>query len=315
LDRLNNILLHKIKRFKQFAVNVMANCREAPVIVLLYHRVCERHDDCQQLAVSPENFDKQIKFLSQNYPILRFEDNWEKVKQTSFVITFDDGYSDNLNNALPILKKYSVPATFFVASENVQSAKEFWWDQLEQIILNTKVELDKLDLPISKEEAIIQTQLALKSLAVQERDAFIVKLARQAGIELKTREEYRPMTTEELKQLDADELVSIGSHTVNHPQLAALKQTEQEYEINTGKTQLENILGHKVNTFSYPFGNIDDFSSVTMEICKQANITKAAANFPGQSHSWTDPYQIPRSLVRNWNLDEFKKQLFRFKHL
>lgn len=293
----------------------MANCREAPVIVLLYHRVCERHDDCQQLAVSPENFDKQIKFLSQNYPILRFEDNWEKVKQTSFVITFDDGYSDNLNNALPILKKYSVPATFFVASENVQSAKEFWWDQLEQIILNTKVELDKLDLPISKEEAIIQTQLALKSLAVQERDAFIVKLARQAGIELKTREEYRPMTTEELKQLDADELVSIGSHTVNHPQLAALKQTEQEYEINTGKTQLENILGHKVNTFSYPFGNIDDFSSVTMEICKQANITKAAANFPGQSHSWTDPYQIPRSLVRNWNLDEFKKQLFRFKHL
>ena len=315
MDRLNNILLHKIKRFKQFAVNVMANCREAPVIVLLYHRVCERHDDCQQLAVSPENFDKQIKFLSQNYPILRFEDNWEKVKQTSFVITFDDGYSDNLNNALPILKKYSVPATFFVASENVQSAKEFWWDQLEQIILNTKVELDKLDLPISKEEAIIQTQLALKSLAVQERDAFIVKLARQAGIELKTREEYRPMTTEELKQLDADELVSIGSHTVNHPQLAALKQTEQEYEINTGKTQLENILGHKVNTFSYPFGNIDDFSSVTMEICKQANITKAAANFPGQSHSWTDPYQIPRSLVRNWNLDEFKKQLFRFKHL
>lgn len=312
-------ILHKIKRFKQFAVNIMANWREAPLIVLLYHRVCELKDDCQQLAVSPGNFDQHIRFLSQNYPILRFEDVWNHIKQTSFVITFDDGYSDNLYEALPVLKKYSVPATFFVASENIQSAKEFWWDQLEQIILNTKIDMDKLNLPItfaaSKEQAIVQTQLALKSFSVLEREKFIKQLAEQAKIELKTRAEYRPLTVVELKQMDADELVTIGSHTVNHAQLAALSQAEQEYEINTGRTQLETILGHPVEAFSYPFGNINDFSNVTMKICEQANITKIAANFPGQAHSWTDPRQIPRSLVRNWNLDKFKKQLFRFKYL
>jgi len=314
LDSLNNILLHKIKRFRQFAVNIMANWWEAPVIVLLYHRVCEMQDDCQQLAVSPDNFNKQIEFLSQNYPVLRFEDDWSQTKQTSFVITFDDGYSDNLYNALPILKKHSVPATFFVASENIQSGSEFWWNQLEQIILNTKIDLDKLDLPF-KEQGIIRMQLALKGYSAQKRDEFIKQLAKQAKIELKTRAEYRPLTVEELKQMDANELVTIGSHTVNHPQLAALSQEEQKYEINTGKTQLETILGHPVETFSYPFGNVDDFSNITMNICGQANINKTAANFPGQAHSWTDPRQIPRSLVRNWNLDEFKKQLFRFKHL
>ncbi len=312
-------IIHKIKRFKQFTVNIMANYWQSPVIVLLYHRVCEVENDYQQLAVSPENFQKQIEFLSKNYPILRFEDDWNQMEQMAFVITFDDGYSDNLYNVLPILKKYSIPATFFIASGNIQSGKEFWWDQLEQILLNTSMDLNKLNLPIpllaSKEQMIVQVQLALKSFTVREREEFIKQLAKQTKIELKTRAEYRPLTIEELRQLDADELTTIGSHTVNHPQLAALSQTEQEYEINTGKIQLETILGHKVETFSYPFGNIDDFSNITVKLCEQAKIFKAAANFPGQGHSWTDSRQIPRSIVRNWKLDEFKKQLFRFKYL
>jgi peptidoglycan/xylan/chitin deacetylase (PgdA/CDA1 family) len=319
LESLNNKLLHKIKRVKQFAARFAANCLEAPVIVLLYHRVCEMKNDCQQLAVSPENFDAQIKFLSQNYPVLRFENDWGKVKQTSFVITFDDGYCDNLYNALPVLNKYSVPATFFIASGNIQKGCEFWWDQLEQIILNTKIELDKLGLPIrltdSKEQAAVQTQLAVKGLPVQERKEFIRQLAQRAEVDLKTRAEYRPLTVDELKQFDANELVTIGSHTVHHPQLSTLPQTEQEHEISTGKKELEEILGHPVNTFSYPFGNTDDFSSLSMDICQENGISKAAANFPGQAHSWTKQLQIPRSLVRNWNIDEFKKQFFRFKYL
>ncbi|MFA6715796.1 MAG: polysaccharide deacetylase family protein [Victivallaceae bacterium] len=312
-------IFHKIKRFKQFTLNILGNCVEAPVIVLLYHRVCEIKNDYQQLAVSPENFDAQIDFLNRNYPVLRFEDDWGKAKKTSFCITFDDGYADNLHNALPVLNKYSVPATFFIASGNIQSGGEFWWDQIEQILSKTKIKFDKLNLSIPptvpKEEAVVQIQLALKSFSVQERRKFIGQLVKQAQVELNTRTQYRPLTIEELKQLSENELVTIGSHTVNHPRLAELPQSDQEYEINTGKAELEAILGNPVDTFSYPFGNLDDFSDITMKICKLANINKAAANFPGQTHSWTAPYQIPRSLVRNWDIDEFKKQVFRFKYL
>lgn len=312
-------ITHKIKRIKQFTVNFLANCYEAPVIVLLYHRVGEIENDNQQLFVSPENFEKQIKFLNDNFQILRFEDDWHQVKKPSFVITFDDGYNDNLYHALPILKKYSTPVTFFICSGNVLNGNEFWWDQLEYILLNTKVDFDKLNLPIalsdSSAQAVIQTQLYFKMLSVKDREEFIKRLTLQANLKLEKREQYQPLTIDELKELDAEPLVTIGSHTVNHPQLSALSRGEQEYEINTGKMQLETILGYSVNTFSYPFGNVDDFSNVTMEICKQANIDKVAANFPGQSHSWTDPFKIPRHLVRNWNISEFKKQLFRFKYL
>lgn len=311
-------LLNQIKRFKQFTLNVLGNCLESPVIVLLYHRVCEIKDDYQKLAVSPENFAKQIEFLSRNYPVLRFEDDWNKVKKTSFVITFDDGYGDNLYCALPILRKYRIPAAFFITSGNIRPGEEFWWDKLEQILLNTKVALDKLDIPISSgalADIVVKTQLSLKNLSPAARRKFIRKLAEKAYVKITTREDCRPLNTDELRQFDADDLVTIGSHTVNHPQLSALAREEQEYEIKTGKKELEEILGHPVNTFSYPFGNTDDFSGISAEICREAGICKAAANFPGQAHSWTDRFQIPRCLIRNWHIDEFKRQMFRFKYL
>jgi peptidoglycan/xylan/chitin deacetylase (PgdA/CDA1 family) len=312
-------LRHKIDRVKQFAINALANCQEAPIIILLYHRVCEIKNDCQGLAVSPKNFDQQIKFLSQNYPILCFDADWSQVKQTSFVITFDDGYSDNETQALPILAKYSSPATFFVAAENIQTGNEFWWDQLEQIITNTQANLDKLQLPIalptSKEQLIIQLQLALKSFSVPKRKNFINQLAQQAKVKLVTRTTHRPLTEKELIALDSEKLVTIGSHTINHPQLSALSYAEQKDEINNGKIQLEAILKHSIETFSYPFGNKNDFSAITIDICKKSSICKVAANFPGQVHSWTNPYQLPRHLVRNWDINEFKNQFFRFKYL
>jgi peptidoglycan/xylan/chitin deacetylase (PgdA/CDA1 family) len=310
-------IIHKIKRFKQFAANVVANCREAPVIVLLYHRVCKIENDSQKLAVCPENFESQIKFLSNNYPILRFEEAYKHNNKMSFVITFDDGYYDNFYNALPILKKHSVPATFFVASNNIQSGERFWWDKLEEVILSSKLDLADLNLPFPipscREDAVVQVQLFLKSFAVEERDKIINRLIDESNTTLT--DDNRPMTIAELKELDSEGLVTIGSHTVNHPQLAALSEEDQKLEIASGKEQLEKILGHSVDTFSYPFGNINDFSNVTVKACKQAGIKKAAANFPGQLHSWSDSFNIPRHLVRNWNLNEFKKQIFRFKFL
>lgn len=111
------------------------NLLDRPIIILLYHRVAELETDPQMLAVSPENFSKHMKFLKKNYDVLRFEDDWEKVKSPSVVVTFDDGYVDNLINAKPILEQYDVSATIFVATGNIGNNKEFWWDDVERIIL------------------------------------------------------------------------------------------------------------------------------------------------------------------------------------
>lgn len=104
------------------------------VNVLLYHRVCDMKPDIWNLAVSPVQFELQMKYLKENYSIMRFEDDWSNIREKSVVITFDDGYLDNYRNAWPILEKYQIPATFFVSTGNIDSENEFWWDELSSLI-------------------------------------------------------------------------------------------------------------------------------------------------------------------------------------
>jgi peptidoglycan/xylan/chitin deacetylase (PgdA/CDA1 family) len=123
---------------------------------------------------------------------------------------------------------------------------------------------------------------------------------------------HRSMTREELKRLAASPWVAIGAHTVTHPALAALTEEQQRKEILISKQELENIIGKKITTFSYPFGRKKDYNRTSVRLCREAGFIKVAANFPGQVHRWTDPYQLPRHLVRNWNLDTFTAEMKSF---
>ena len=90
--------------------------------------------DMNAIAVSPTNFRAQIDYLKKNFPIVRFEENWDTVQKPAIAITFDDGYADNLTEALPILREAEVPATFFISTEHLGVGGEFWWDALERMV-------------------------------------------------------------------------------------------------------------------------------------------------------------------------------------
>ena len=113
IRRARNLLLRKI---------------DAPVVVLLYHRVATLASDPQLLAVSPENFRQQMCYLKDKFPLVRFEDDWSDVRTPSIAVTFDDGYADNALNALPILEEVGIPATFFVSTGNLDfiGPESFW---------------------------------------------------------------------------------------------------------------------------------------------------------------------------------------------
>lgn len=109
-------LCGKAARLVRVCRNAAANCFGQPVVVLTYHRVAVLRDDPEQLAVSSDRFRRQLEFLRSNYPILRFDEPWGKPERMSFVITFDDGYADNLTAALPILREFDCPAAFFICA-------------------------------------------------------------------------------------------------------------------------------------------------------------------------------------------------------
>ncbi len=102
--------------------------------IILYHRIANTKNDPHRLCVSPENFREQIKFLKENFRIVPLvqlvrEVRSKKLKNKTMAITFDDGYADNLHNALPILQEYNIPATIFLTAGHVGQEGPFYWDK------------------------------------------------------------------------------------------------------------------------------------------------------------------------------------------
>lgn len=109
-------------------------------LILVYHRVVDLERDPQLLAVSPASFEAQMSILAENCRVISLDRLLAGLRRRivpdgSVVVTFDDGYSDNLTNAEPILAAHGVPATVFVSSGYVEARREFWWDELERIVL------------------------------------------------------------------------------------------------------------------------------------------------------------------------------------
>ena len=298
--------------------NRLMSTNDTPVIVLLYHRVATLASDPQQLAISPDNFRDQMCYLKANFPILSFEDDWSHLSRLSIAITFDDGYADNALNVLPILEEVGVPATFFVSTGNLDTRQEYWWDELERIILGNRP-LPKFfalhderfgrrwptGTPLERQKFYLKITPLMKKITAERRDDWLGQFRQWAGTDVLGRSAYRAMTGKELQHLAGSNYVTIGAHTVTHSRLSVLSEQQQRDEIFTSKRQLEALLGKTITAFSYPYGKKGDYNGTSVRLCREAGFSKAASNFPGMAYRWTDPLQIPRYLVRNWDRETF----------
>jgi len=308
-------------------IKLLLNIVDPPVVVLLYHRVTKLQCDPEMLAVSPDNFREQMHYLKKTFPIVRFEENWANMPKPAVVITFDDGYADNALEALPILEEVGIPATFFVSTGTIATKKEFWWDELTRIIL------EREELPVNftlkdsiwggmwltgtaseRQKFYHEIARLMTDADTEQRSDWLGQLRLWAEPKEKHNESHRSMTLDELRLLSASSVATIGSHTVTHSRLSSLTADAQREELTASKHQLETWTGKEITLFSYPFGKRCDYTNESIALCREAGYIKTAANFPGQAHRWTDPFQIPRQLVRNWPVDLFAQKLKRFWH-
>jgi peptidoglycan/xylan/chitin deacetylase (PgdA/CDA1 family) len=303
-------------------VNRLINRIDPPVIVLLYHRVTTLPSDPEMLAVTPDNFRAQMRHLKETVPLVRFEDDWTRISKPAVCVTFDDGYADNVLEALPILEETGVPATFFVSTGTIGTGEEFWWHELERIILEKHALPGSFTLddgrfarswptgtPEERQEFYHGMVQLMNNADAEHRNNGLVQLRSWAQSGEPTADTHRAMTVDEVRLLAGSSSVTIGAHTVTHSRLSSLSKEAQQTEIAASKEQLETWLDRKISVFSYPFGRRSDYTEQSIELCREAGFTKAAANFPGQAHRWTDPYQIPRHLVRNWPVEIFVEKL------
>ena len=273
---MNDALLEDIERESHYDRTYPNN---QYVNILLYHRIANSEDDFWNLCVSPVHFEEQIRWITEHYPVYRFADDFGTIREPAVVVTFDDGYRDNLEHALPILEKYNVPATFFISTGSIGGG--YWWDRLYA------------GMNGEDKEAILEKRNMLRKMEEKKRNEW---LAKYPEVDL-------AMNLHELQCLAAHPLTDIGAHTVSHPSLSDLSEDAQRYEIRDSVQILEEIAGHEITSFSYPMGY---YNNTTLSILENRGIKKSATVRGGLSGTG-NPLLLPRNVVRNQTIDDFAK--------
>jgi peptidoglycan/xylan/chitin deacetylase (PgdA/CDA1 family) len=323
---------------KIFSVmHYVANKVQQPAVILLYHRVTTLQQDPQDLSVTPEHFQSHLAHLATDYNMLDAErflyhiKNKKAFLERSVFVTFDDGYADNYLEALPLLTKHQVPALFYITTSKINTAYELWWDDLERVLLTPGSLPPVLQITINGQgaqyptdtlAAIRETYYALQQVLrfckPAEIESAMQQLYEWSGKTATGRVSHRLMTWEEVKAMGDADYAAIGCHTHRHPAVGMLSYEEQYTEIGMSKEILEGVLGTPQVHFSYPFGGRKFlgakryYNADSIKACKALGLQMVCANYHGQVHSWSNPYALPRILVRNWPPDVFRKQMQQF---
>lgn len=248
--------------------------------ILLYHRITEERFDPWSLAVSPTHFADQMEWIAKHRTVLSLAEfasrNLEgSLPANATAITFDDGYACNAHVAAPVLRRLGLPATIFLPAAIIEAGRQFWWDELQDIVIDhpeSTLSLDGEPVAIGPKNAAdaawppgepprTDRQRAFLTLWSRLRTRTIQGLA-SALTELSGKRERRshqtlkrPMTIEEIRSVAAP--IEFGSHALTHRSLPALNVADRTKEISESLGRCEALAGYRPRSFAYPFGDAD----------------------------------------------------------
>ena len=282
--------------------------RQGRLSTLIFHRVLPVPDPLFPDEMDAGRFDELCGWLRQWFNVLPLHEACLRLRDQSLparalAITFDDGYADNHDVAMPILQRHGLCATFFVATGFLDGGR-MWNDTLiEAVRSTTAAVLHPTDSGIAGLNALPLTSLAerrdavrallraCKYMAVAEREEATLALARAAGVQLPQDLMMRSAQVQALHRAG----MGVGGHTVNHPILARLELAQARAEMATGKARLEEIIQAPVALFAYPNGQPgQDYLADHARLARDIGFEFAVTTAWGAGSSGADPYQIPR---------------------
>lgn len=304
----------------------------AHALILLYHRVAHSRNDPWKLCVSPANFRAQLDVLGRHCEFLPLTELPGRLaagrpsRRTPVVITFDDGYVDNLRHALPALKGARAPATVFLATDWIGRDGGFWWDRLAATVLESPgipaaIDLDiettrfswragRQGTPGHRRRARLHRVLwqFCQSLSEGGRDAALASLDEIFGVSSAVDPDTRPMRPEEVRELHASGLVSIGAHAQTHRPLPALEEAEQAAEIFGSRDACRALTGEAPACFAYPHGEVAPCSP---QLVESAGFALACSTAEELAWPNRDRYRLPRVSVPDADAGRFESWLTR----
>jgi peptidoglycan/xylan/chitin deacetylase (PgdA/CDA1 family) len=312
--------------------SLLPSFRKNEVVVLTFHHISDRklnyflyldrdfrtRSGRYEIGVPKRMFEKQLKDISLNYNVISLGKLTERIEEKdtmpprSVVVTFDDGYHDFYTLAYPVLKKYRVPATVFIIPGLVNLNRVMWIDEIAELILATggrQIIITPELYPSDLRAEILNTDLrslerrrefvsvlikGLKELANKKRGELVEDIIKHNQVgRISHRTSSRLMGWEEIAEISRDG-VAIGSHSLTHPVLTSLDDSELLDEVYRSKKILEQKVNLNIDLFCYPFGTRGSFDERTKAFLKEVGYRCALTSEDGVNDTGGDPFCLKR---------------------
>ena len=289
--------------------------------ILIFHRVHARGDSIFPREPDAARFERLMRFVGRCFSTMTLGEAVTLLAQgnlppRALVITFDDGYADNADVALPNLLRYGLTATFFVSTGFLDGGR-MWNDSVIECLRacrRSEIDLEAFGLgrcllggDVERRQTLELLLPRIKYLSLVDREEAVARLQRLCGVsDLPDR---LMMRSEQLRILHRAGM-EIGAHTVHHPILTTLTPSEAEYEIAEGRKQLQTIVDAPVDMFAYPNGKPGrDYDHGHVSLVSRLGFRAAVSTAPGVGQLGNDLFQLPRFTPWNHSLATWAGQL------
>ena len=284
-------------------------------VILKFEHVRPPCDDSFQplrsKEITPEFLDKIITALKRwNFDVLSISEVAERAQQAALArrfvcLTFDGGHRDFMTFAYPVLSRHRVPFTLYIPTGFVDGIGKAWWLALKQVIARN----DRIGLVMNRSEKHFfvasraeKYQLYdalyawMMTLSPADLAVAIGDLCGRYGVDMAAVSRDTAMSWEDLAKLVRDPQATIGSATVNYPNLAHTKGTSALREMTMGRTVLETAIDGPCRQFAYPFGGQGSFGSREILLAREAGFVAAVSTKPGviSADGQSDLMALPR---------------------
>ncbi|MBR0869939.1 polysaccharide deacetylase family protein [Bradyrhizobium tropiciagri] len=243
--------------------------------VFMLHHVgparCDAFQPNRHLAVTPDFLRAMLTHLRDlDVDVVSMDEAHRRLTERNFTrrfacFTADDGYRDNRDYALPVMREFDAPLTVYVTSDFAEGCGRLWWVALERVIAagsaieapidGTMTRLDTSTAP-AKQAAFNRMHGWLRSLpGEREMQAEISALCARHGIDESSIARELCMSWDELRTFAKDPLVTVGAHTVTHCNLAKQSETIASFELATSRARIEDALQRPARHLAYPYGD------------------------------------------------------------
>ncbi|MGB6833351.1 MAG: polysaccharide deacetylase family protein [Candidatus Acidiferrum sp.] len=290
-------------------------------LVLCYHRIGTSGIPLFS-ELLPSIFEAQMQYIRRRYRILSLDemcDEMEKpsCKEDAITVTFDDGYRDLHTHALPVLRKYQIPATIFLPVASIESGQVPWYDRIFlalQVFPKDEFEITldrcrnfQLTSFHTRLEAAAEINQYLRTLPDDRRKEYCAALEVQIILpEDELRD--RMLTWKQIRSMSR-ERITFGSHTMTHPAVSQLTESELDSELGESKRALERRIGGPAVHFAYPFGKPADCGRAALPFLVRNGYRSAAMTVEGINEPGDNRFELRRSQVGN----ERSLPMFAFK--